>query len=201
LQKRQKSTKVEKKKDSISFISSNTTTTSGDHSETNSGVILRSQFTDGGFGDIGQQWNRVVLKNSKVINQHISFNIVLPDGSTDAKGVASTTAASIMNNLNDVDSSKKVTAAVVTNLKTAAPVTTAETKPTTAATSSVSKVSKASKITASTVASTVAPNKTTTLASAPIITSSKKDSTKVSKPVKEELTKSEKCRACKKIKN
>ena len=38
---------------------------------TNSGVITDSQFTDGGFGDIGQQWREVEV-GAPVTNIHIS---------------------------------------------------------------------------------------------------------------------------------
>jgi hypothetical protein len=48
-------------------------------SQTNSGIIFRSQFNDGGFGDIGQQWHRVHLHNSTVINNHTSINLTLGD--------------------------------------------------------------------------------------------------------------------------
>lgn len=51
-----------------------------DHSETNSGIINRSQFNDGGFGDIGMQWHRVQLINSQVVNNHTSINPHIGDG-------------------------------------------------------------------------------------------------------------------------
>jgi hypothetical protein len=44
---------------------------------TNTGIINRSQFSDGGFGDIGQQWHRVRLYKSTVTNNHTSINVTL----------------------------------------------------------------------------------------------------------------------------
>jgi hypothetical protein len=44
---------------------------SGTNSATNSGTIEGSQFSDGGFGDIGQQWWNVVV-GGDVTNVHIS---------------------------------------------------------------------------------------------------------------------------------
>lgn len=38
---------------------------------TNSGIIAHSQFNDGGFGDIGQQWRNVKV-NQPVTNTHVS---------------------------------------------------------------------------------------------------------------------------------
>lgn len=43
----------------------------GANSATNSGSIDGSQFSDGGFGDIGQQWWNVVV-NGNVTNVHVS---------------------------------------------------------------------------------------------------------------------------------
>lgn len=59
-----------------------------ENSQTNSGIIGRNaQFSDGGFGDIGMQWNRVGLVNSKIVNTHISLNINLtPDELQDTVG-------------------------------------------------------------------------------------------------------------------
>lgn len=48
-----------------------------ENSQTNSGIINRSQFNDGGFGDIGQQWSRVKLCKSTIINNHTSINLTL----------------------------------------------------------------------------------------------------------------------------
>jgi hypothetical protein len=61
-------------------------TESGDFA-TNSGTIAGSQFNDGGFGDIGQQWWQTVV-NAPVTNVHVSGS-----GNTTTVGVdASTTA-------------------------------------------------------------------------------------------------------------
>ena len=52
------------------------------NSQTNSGIIYHSQFSDGGFGDIGQQWREVHLHDSTVINNHTSINLTLSGGET-----------------------------------------------------------------------------------------------------------------------
>lgn len=52
----------------------------GENAQTNSGIINRSQFNDGGFGDIGQQWKRVKLRNSSIINNHTSINLTFSGG-------------------------------------------------------------------------------------------------------------------------
>ena len=52
-----------------------------ENSQTNSGIISHSQFNDGGFGDIGQQWSRVQLKNANVINNHTSITLNVGDHS------------------------------------------------------------------------------------------------------------------------
>ena len=52
-----------------------------ENSQTNSGIINHSQFNDGGFGDIGQQWSRVQLKNANVINNHTSITLNVGDHS------------------------------------------------------------------------------------------------------------------------
>lgn len=51
-----------------------------ENSQTNSGIINRSQFNDGGFGDIGQQWHKVKLHKANVINNHTSLNLTLNGG-------------------------------------------------------------------------------------------------------------------------
>lgn len=48
--------------------------------QTNSGTLSRTQFADGGFGDIGQQWDRVSLHKSQVVNNHTSLNLAIGDG-------------------------------------------------------------------------------------------------------------------------
>lgn len=52
---------------------------------TNSGTIAHSQFNDGGFGDIGQQWWNVTV-NGTVTNVHVSGGdatvTIGPDGNT-----------------------------------------------------------------------------------------------------------------------
>lgn len=68
--------------DNNDLVTISTGDISGDHSETNSGIIWKSQFVDGGFGDIGQQWKCVKLKNSSVNNHHTSINVTVPDGGT-----------------------------------------------------------------------------------------------------------------------
>ena len=47
------------------------------NSQTNSGIIKKTQFNDGGFGDIGQQWSRVRLHDSTIINNHTSISLTL----------------------------------------------------------------------------------------------------------------------------
>jgi len=49
----------------------NSGSNSGANSATNSGSIDGSQFSDGGFGDIGQQWWNVTV-NGNVTNVHVS---------------------------------------------------------------------------------------------------------------------------------
>src|SRR5207253_2242036 len=39
-----------------------------EHNDTNSGIINKSQFLDGGMGDIGMQWAKVKLYKSTIIN-------------------------------------------------------------------------------------------------------------------------------------
>ena len=69
----------------------------GANSATNSGVIANSQFNDGGFGDIGQQW-RYVDVNGNVINVHVSGNgnttsVIVGDAPTPTPPVDGTPAA------------------------------------------------------------------------------------------------------------
>lgn len=45
-----------------------------ENSQTNSGVIGKgAQFLDGGMGDVGLQWKKVKLRNSKIIINHFSL--------------------------------------------------------------------------------------------------------------------------------
>lgn len=65
---------------------------------TNSGIISRSQFNDGGFGDIGQQW-RGVTTNAPVTNVHVSgshntTNVIIGNGNTVNTGPSTAAATS-----------------------------------------------------------------------------------------------------------
>jgi len=53
-----------------------------ENSQTNSGIINHSQFSDGGFGDIGQQWSKVKLHKANIINNHTSINLTVTGDNT-----------------------------------------------------------------------------------------------------------------------
>lgn len=71
--------KADIKSDTKVDVDENQSSSVGNDYATNSGYVVRSQFSDGGLGDVGMQWRNVRLKNSKFKIIHNSFNINIPE--------------------------------------------------------------------------------------------------------------------------